>query len=86
MSRQSPAEIQPPKPMNQANAIDYLTALGWIRTIGGKHNVKMEKPGHRPITLPMHKGRDYGPQLRSMILRQAATQPGDQGGQSGADQ
>ena len=31
----------------------------------------MTKPGHRPITLPQHKGRDYQPGLTSAILRQA---------------
>ncbi|MBI4885425.1 MAG: type II toxin-antitoxin system HicA family toxin [Actinobacteria bacterium] len=51
--------------------ISLLTRHGWIRTLGGKHSVKMEKPGERPITLPMHNGRDYGPSLRSSILRQA---------------
>jgi predicted RNA binding protein YcfA (HicA-like mRNA interferase family) len=40
-------------------------------TIGGKHQVKMEKPGHRPITLPAHKRGDYAPGLTSAILRQA---------------
>ena len=39
--------------------------------LGGKHNVKMERPGERPITLPMHKGQDYSPSLTAAILRQA---------------
>jgi predicted RNA binding protein YcfA (HicA-like mRNA interferase family) len=60
-----------PKTLNQQKAKKLLEAFGWTQTLGGKHNVKMEKPGCRPITLPMHKGRDYSPDLRSQILRQA---------------
>jgi hypothetical protein len=29
---------------------------GWTRSVGGKHNVKMTKPDHRPVTLPKHLG------------------------------
>jgi predicted RNase H-like HicB family nuclease len=36
-----------------------LEANGWTETAGGKHVVKMTKPGHRPITLP-HDG-DHAP-------------------------
>jgi predicted RNA binding protein YcfA (HicA-like mRNA interferase family) len=60
-----------PKTLNQRSMVRLLEEHGWIETLGGKHVVKMEKPGERPITLPMHKGRDYGPALRSEILRQA---------------
>jgi predicted RNA binding protein YcfA (HicA-like mRNA interferase family) len=31
----------------------------------------MTKPGQRPITLPMHKGRDYSKGLDAAIRRQA---------------
>jgi predicted RNA binding protein YcfA (HicA-like mRNA interferase family) len=45
---------------------------GWKQELGGKHVVKMTKPGERrPITLPMHKGRDYSPGLAQTILREA---------------
>jgi predicted RNA binding protein YcfA (HicA-like mRNA interferase family) len=44
---------------------------GWVETVGGKHVVKMERPGHRPITLPANKRRDYPPGLRAAILKQA---------------
>jgi hypothetical protein len=44
---------------SQATAIRLLERHGWARKTGGKHQVKMVKPGHRPITLPRHKGRDY---------------------------
>lgn len=60
-----------PKTLNQASARRLLMEHGWVQTLGGKHNVKMEKPGERPITLPLHRGADYGSRLRSDILRQA---------------
>jgi predicted RNA binding protein YcfA (HicA-like mRNA interferase family) len=56
---------------NQRSMRRLLEENGWTMTRGGKHSVKMEKPGHRPITLPQHKGRDYGPGLTAAILRQA---------------
>lgn len=39
---------------------------------GGKHAVKMTKPGCRPIPLPYHGGRTYDKALDSAIRRQAA--------------
>ena len=48
-----------------------LTQNGWEAVRGGKHVVKMTKAGERPITLPIHKGRDYSPSLTASILRQA---------------
>ncbi|HZL48720.1 MAG TPA: type II toxin-antitoxin system HicA family toxin [Solirubrobacteraceae bacterium] len=58
-------------PLNQKSARKLLREHGWIEMRGGKHAVKMEKPGQRPITLPMHKGRDYHRGLTRAILRQA---------------
>lgn len=60
-----------PKVLNQRAAIALLKSHGWEQAQGGKHQVKMEKEGHRPITLPQHKGRDYPPGLRDAILKQA---------------
>jgi predicted RNA binding protein YcfA (HicA-like mRNA interferase family) len=60
-----------PKTLNQKAAIKLLKEHGWSQGRGGKHSVKMEKPGERPITLPMHKGRDYSRDLTMAILRQA---------------
>ncbi len=60
-----------PKVVNQSVLIRVLEAFGWTNEVGGKHVVKMTKPGRRPITLPMHQGKDYGPKLRSAILGQA---------------
>jgi predicted RNA binding protein YcfA (HicA-like mRNA interferase family) len=60
-----------PKTLNQRTARALLEANGWVCTQGGKHVIKMEKPGQRPITLPANKRRDYSPGLRSAILREA---------------
>ncbi|MGA9876166.1 MAG: type II toxin-antitoxin system HicA family toxin [Solirubrobacteraceae bacterium] len=56
---------------NQKSMRRLLQYNGWTQATGGKHVVKMTKAGERPITLPMHKGRDYGPRLTMSILRQA---------------
>jgi len=60
--------------LSQRKAIKLLTENGWTQVRGGKHQVKMIKPGHRPITLPQHKGRDYHRGLASSILKQAGLQ------------
>jgi len=57
--------------MNQRSGKKLLEENGWKETLGGKHNVKMEKRGHRPITLPNHGGDDYSRDLTDRILRQA---------------
>ena len=60
-----------PRLLNQKRAEALLKQHGWSRERGGKHVVKMTKPGHRPITLPRHHGADYGPGLTAAVLRQA---------------
>jgi predicted RNA binding protein YcfA (HicA-like mRNA interferase family) len=60
-----------PKTMNQKKARKLLEAHGWAKTEGGKHNVKMEKEGERPITLPKHRNEDYSKSLTAAILKQA---------------
>ncbi len=60
-----------PRALNQRSMKQLLEANGWVATVGGKHVVKMEKPGRRPITLPANKRRDYPPGLRAAILREA---------------
>lgn len=65
------------KLLSQKAAIKLLTANGWSKTIGGKHNVKMAKPGKRPITLPKHRGQDYSQDLTRAILRQAGIDPNE---------
>lgn len=67
-----------PRVLNQKSAKALLEQEDWVQTLGGKHNVKMEKPGHRPITLPQNHGRDYPPGLRSAILREAGLKGGEQ--------
>jgi predicted RNA binding protein YcfA (HicA-like mRNA interferase family) len=62
---------------NQRSLKRLLEANGWTQTMGGKHVVKMTKPGHRPITLPHDKGGGgYPPGLTAAILRQAELKGG----------
>jgi len=67
------------KLLNQRRAIKLLRDHGWERARGGKHVVKMVKPGRRPITLPAHRRRDYGPAPTKAILRQAGLGEDDLG-------
>lgn len=60
-----------PKRMSQKTAKALLKRHGWVESLGGKHTVKMIKEGRRPITLPMHKGEDYGVGLTDAVLKQA---------------
>jgi predicted RNA binding protein YcfA (HicA-like mRNA interferase family) len=53
-------------PRNQREWIKALETEGWNQERGGKHVVKMTKPGARPITLPHHRGQTYS---RAWILR-----------------
>jgi hypothetical protein len=56
-----------------------LEANGWAETRGGKHVVKMTKPGHRPITLRDDKGGGgYPIGLTVAIMRQAGLRGGDE--------
>jgi predicted RNA binding protein YcfA (HicA-like mRNA interferase family) len=48
-----------------------LESEGWTQGKGTKHNVKMERDGDRPITLPHHGGHDYHKNLTSRILKEA---------------
>ncbi len=57
--------------MTQREVRKLLEQHGWQCTAGGKHGVKMVKDGHRPITLPHHRGADYSPGLFASILKQA---------------
>jgi predicted RNA binding protein YcfA (HicA-like mRNA interferase family) len=65
------------KLLSQKTAQALLEDHGWEATIGGKHNVKMAKAGHRPITLPQHRGQDYGKGLTRSILRAAGIDPSE---------
>jgi predicted RNA binding protein YcfA (HicA-like mRNA interferase family) len=65
------ARTDPPKRLSQKSAIKLLQEDGWTMSRGGKHVVKMVKPGQRPITLPMHKGAEYSAGLTRSILKAA---------------
>lgn len=65
------SRIQPRRVMNQRQMIMLLEEHGWTKDTGGKHQVKMVKEGHRPITLPENKRRDYSVGLTKAILDQA---------------
>jgi predicted RNA binding protein YcfA (HicA-like mRNA interferase family) len=56
--------------LDQRRAIKLLQQHGWRRTVGGKHAVKMVRPGEI-ITLPRHQGQTYGKKLTHGILKQA---------------
>lgn len=58
-------------PATQKEWIKRLQQQGWTRVPGGKHQVKMTKPGHRPITLPEHKRRAYSKGFEAELRRQA---------------
>lgn len=64
-----------PKLLSQASAIKLLREHGWEMERGGKHVVKMTKPGMRPITLPAAKRQDYSRGLTRRILEQAGLLP-----------
>lgn len=67
-----------PRVLSQRGAKALLEDEGWTETLGGKHDVKMTKAGHRPITLPMHGGHDYSRDLTDRILRQAGLKGGSE--------
>jgi predicted RNA binding protein YcfA (HicA-like mRNA interferase family) len=58
-------------PATQKEWIKRLQREGWTRERGGKHQVKMTKPGHRPITLPENKRRVYSKGFEAELSRQA---------------
>jgi predicted RNA binding protein YcfA (HicA-like mRNA interferase family) len=58
-------------PSTQKQWIKRLKQEGWVREGGGKHQVKMTKRGHRPITLPEHKGQAYSKGFEAELRRQA---------------
>ena len=67
---------------NQRSMKRLLEQNGWTQVQGGKHVVKMVKPGQRPITLPHDKGgRGYPVSLSQAILREAGLWGGSDDGQ-----
>jgi predicted RNA binding protein YcfA (HicA-like mRNA interferase family) len=63
------------KLLSQKTARKLLKKNGWTVGVGGKHSVKMEKAGMRPITLPIHGGQDYSLDLSRSILKAAGIDP-----------
>ena len=61
-------------PRTQKDWIKTLRDNGWTLERGGKHQVKMTKPGHRSITLPEHKRRAYSRGFEAELRRQAGLQ------------
>jgi len=62
-------------PQTQKEWIRILQDSGWTRDRGGKHQVKMTKPGERPITLPENKRRAYSKGFEAALRRQAGLDP-----------
>jgi predicted RNA binding protein YcfA (HicA-like mRNA interferase family) len=58
-------------PETQKEWIKRLKQAGWKLERGGKHQVKMTKPGMRPITLPENKRRAYSKGFEAELRRQA---------------
>lgn len=48
-----------------------LEADGWVNTGGGKHVIKMSKPGFKPITLPAAHGETYSVSMSQGMLKHA---------------
>lgn len=59
------------KRYTQQALIKVLKEHGWEQTIGGKHQVKMTREGHRPVTIPEFKGETLPVGLSQAILKQA---------------
>jgi predicted RNA binding protein YcfA (HicA-like mRNA interferase family) len=58
-------------PASQKEWIKRLEQEGWTFGRGGKHQMKMIKPGHRPITLPENKRRAYSKGFEAQLRREA---------------
>jgi predicted RNA binding protein YcfA (HicA-like mRNA interferase family) len=61
-------------PATQKQWIKRLEGEGWAFGRGKNHQVKMTKPGRRPITLPEHKRRAYSKGFEAQLRREAGLQ------------
>ncbi len=59
------------KRYTQKALIKKLKENGWEQGVGGKHQVKMNREGHRPVTIPEFKGETLPVGLSQAILKQA---------------
>jgi predicted RNA binding protein YcfA (HicA-like mRNA interferase family) len=57
--------------LSQKTAKKLMEQNGWTVDTGGKHVIKMTKPGCRPVTLPQHGGEEYSKDLSNRIRKQA---------------
>lgn len=57
-------------PETQKQWIKRLQGDGWNLERGGSHQVKMTKPGCRPITLPENKRRAYSKGFEAQLRRE----------------
>jgi hypothetical protein len=57
-------------PKTQKEWIKRLQREGWSKERGGKHQVKMTKPGSRPITLPENHRSAYSKRLEAQLERE----------------
>ncbi len=57
-------------PQTQKHWIKRLEAEGWSTERGGKHQVKMTRPGCRPITLPDNHRRAYSKGFEAQLRRE----------------
>jgi hypothetical protein len=65
--------------MTQKQWIKLLVSRGWTIERGGKHQTKMTKPGHRPVTLPENKRRAYSKGFEAQLRRETGLQARDNG-------
>ncbi|HYP22981.1 MAG TPA: type II toxin-antitoxin system HicA family toxin, partial [Actinomycetota bacterium] len=65
------AGVEKPRRYTQKELQKRLEAAGWVKTTGGKHVVKMVKPGRRAITIPICRGETLSVGLCRRILKQA---------------
>jgi hypothetical protein len=61
-------------PTTQKEWIKRLQRAGWSLERGGKHQVKMTKPGQRPVTLPENKRRAYSKGFEAQLRRETGLQ------------
>ena len=59
------------KRYTQKTLIKMLKGHGWEQSVGGKHQVKMTRECHRPVTIPEFKGETLPVGLSQAILKQA---------------
>jgi hypothetical protein len=62
-----------------------LGSEGWRQETGGKHQVKMTKPGFRPITLPALRRQAYSKRFEAQPERELRSGRNLNGGRPGKD-